>query len=187
MRISVFGEFSLDFRQKWLYLHVLSLKQDSLKAAIRTKFNLNKNLKSFSDALIFKIRDHAAQQGLSYLFLQYNVLERSRATLSRTFLNETSQYNYLFEDLVVVVLQIVEGVWLVHFLHMLHVPQTVTAERLVRGNVGKTVVAPFPLKKKKYGLLKTFFVHNLPICWINHSRLLRFWWLFGIIKYIHYM
>lgn len=81
-----------------------------MKAAIRTKFNLNKNLKSFSDALIFKTRDHAAQQGLSYLFLQYNVLERSRATLSRTFLNETSQYNYLFEDLVVVVLQIVEGV-----------------------------------------------------------------------------
>lgn len=56
---------------------------------------------------------------------------------------------YLSQDLVVVVLQIVEGVWLVHFLHVLHVPQTVTAERLVRGNVGKTVVAPFPLKKKK--------------------------------------
>lgn len=107
---------------------------------------------------------------ISNLFFQYNVLGRSRATLSRTLLNETPQYNYLFEDLVVVVLQIVEGIWLVHFLHVLHVPQTVTAERLVRGNVGKTVVAPFPLKK--YKLLRTFSDHYLPIVRVNYSRFL---------------
>lgn len=109
------------------------------------------------------------------LFLQYNVLGRSRATLSRTLLNETSQYNYLFEDLVVVVLQIVEGIRLVHFLHVLHVPQTVTAERLVRGNVGKTVVAPFPYKKK-YKLLRTFSDHYLPIRRVNYSRFLVIVW-----------
>lgn len=54
---------------------------------------------------------------------------------------------------------------------MLHVPQTVTAERLVRGNVGKTVVAPFPYKKK-YKLLRTFSDHYLPIRRVNYSRFL---------------
>lgn len=88
--------------------------------------------------------------------------------LIRILLNEASQYNYLSEDLVVVVLQIVEGVWLVHLLHVLHVPQTVTTERLIRGDVCKTVVAPFPYKKK-YKLLKTFSVNNLPIRRVNYS------------------
>lgn len=102
--------------------------------------------------------------------------------LSRILLNEASQYNYLSEDLVVVVLQIVEGVWLVHLLHVLHVPQTVTTERLIRGDVGKTVVPPFPYKKK-YKLLKTFSVHNLPIRRVNYSSF--FWWLSWIITCIH--
>lgn len=102
--------------------------------------------------------------------------------LSRILLNEASQYNYLSEDLVVVVLQIVEGVWLVHLLHVLHVPQTVTTERLIRGDVGKTVVPPFPYKKK-YKLLKTFSVHNLPIRRVNYSSF--FLWLSWIITCIH--
>lgn len=167
MRISVSRQFSLDFRQKWLYLHALSLKQDDLKAVIRAKFNLNKNVDSFSDVLMFETiqLSRLLKTAIDFLSLQYNVLGRSR-----TLLNETSQYNYLFEDLVVVVLQIVQRVRLVHFLHMLHVPQTVTAERLVRGNVGKTVVAPFSYKKKKKNL--TFSDHNFPIRRVNYSRFL---------------